>query len=51
MTARSDDLRPSLIVFRCPKCGSVLARLMLVRGSVVEIKCKKCKTVVTKQAA
>jgi len=40
-----------LIVWRCPSCGNVLARIALKPGSVVEIKCKRCKTIATKEAA
>jgi len=32
------ELRP----FRCPRCGTLLAKLRLTAGSVVEIKCSRC---------
>ncbi len=40
------DLRP----FRCPRCDTLLARIRLTPGSVVEIKCGRCKALV-KEAA
>jgi len=31
-----------LEVWRCPRCPTVLAKVLLVPGSVVEIRCKRC---------
>lgn len=39
-----------LTIWRCPKCGTMLAKLRLTPGSLVEIKCAKCNTLV-KEAA
>lgn len=46
-------IRPAtpLDIWRCPKCGTILAKLRLVQGSVVEIKCARCNTFATKEAA
>jgi len=41
---------PPLIAWRCPKCSTMLARLRLSPGSVVEIKCYRCNALV-KEAA
>lgn len=35
-----------LEVWRCPKCGRVLARLSLQEG-VVEVRCHRCKALAT----
>ncbi len=40
-----------LKTWRCPKCGTILAKLCLVKGSVVEIKCGRCNAFAVKQAA
>jgi phage FluMu protein Com len=33
---------PDLDTWRCPRCGTVLAKLRLAPGSFVELKCKRC---------
>lgn len=30
----------TLMTWRCPSCGRILARVALVAGSLVEIKCR-----------
>lgn len=46
------EQRPSaLVIWRCPKCGTILAKLYLARGSVVEVKCARCNTFAVKEAA
>lgn len=42
---------PELLLqqWRCPKCGRILARLLLSAGSVLEIRCSSCHTVAVVQ--
>jgi hypothetical protein len=42
---------PQWVVWRCPKCNRILARLLLTAGSAVEIKCSICNTLATREAA
>jgi LSD1 subclass zinc finger protein len=42
---------PLLTTWRCPKCGRILAKLHLTRGSVVEVKCGSCNTLTIKESA
>ena len=49
---RSDaDAVKRLVPWRCPSCGSMLARIALEPGSVIEIKCARCNAVAIKEAA
>ena len=34
---------PALTTWRCINCGRILAKLIVVPGSVVQIKCSSCK--------
>lgn len=36
-----------LTAWRCPTCRTLLMRLALGPGSVVEVKCSKCNTLTT----
>lgn len=40
-----------LDVWRCPKCGTILAKLRLAPGSVIEVKCARCNTLTVREAA
>lgn len=42
---------PQWVVWRCPKCNRILARVVLVAGSAVEVKCGNCNTMATREAA
>lgn len=42
--------QPVLVTWRCHSCKRIIARMVLVAGSTIEIKCK-CNTVNTLQAA
>jgi phage FluMu protein Com len=36
---------PPLNAWRCWRCGRLLARLLLMAGSTVEIKCRDCRAI------
>lgn len=38
------EQQESLQVWRCPKCGRILAKLRLGPGSTLEVKCHSCNT-------
>lgn len=40
MVAGERHEQPTLKVWRCWKCGQILARVLLVPGCTVEVKCK-----------
>ena len=42
---------PILIPWRCPSCNTILAKVSLRPGSVIEIKCPRCNAMATKEAA
>lgn len=42
---------PPLPAWRCPKCNTILAKMVLKPGSVVEIKCPRCNVMAIKEAA
>lgn len=42
MTAQTAS--SALDTWRCPRCGTVLVKLRLAPGSLVEAKCKRCGT-------
>jgi rubrerythrin len=45
-------LKPKpLDVWRCPSCHTILAKVRLSRGSVVEIKCPRCNSFAVREAA
>lgn len=50
MTARRQP-PVALIAWRCPRCNTILAKLRLTTGSVIEIKCPRCNTMATREAA
>lgn len=31
-----------LDIWHCPRCGTILGKLRLAPGSLVELKCKRC---------
>lgn len=49
VTEAETDKRP--MPWRCPSCGTMLAKIALSPGSVVEIKCPRCRVMATKEAA
>lgn len=36
---------------RCPSCHRIIAKVHLVKGSIIEIQCKACKTFLYREAA
>jgi hypothetical protein len=47
---RSEDRPARLAVWRCPNCGTILAKLALGPGSLVEIKCARCNAFAARSA-
>lgn len=40
----------TLYAWRCPCCGTILAKLALAPGSVVEIKCRRCNVTAVRES-
>jgi phage FluMu protein Com len=40
-----------LDAWRCPRCNTILAKMRLTPGSVIEIKCPRCNAMAIKEAA
>lgn len=40
-----------LTAVRCPKCGRMLAKVLLTPGSIIEIQCKSCGAFLYREAA
>ncbi len=42
---------PQWVVWRCPNCNRILAKVQLSAGSAVEVKCHSCNRVAVREAA
>ena len=49
--ATQPERAPVLTVWRCPSCGTILAKVKLAPGSVIEVKCYRCNQFAVKEAA
>ena len=47
--ARPLPALPPLLIFRCPRCQTMLAELRLPPGALVRIKCPRCNALAVKE--
>lgn len=48
MGASAVQQREPLEVWRCPKCGRILAKLRMAPGMLVQVKCHACNNLAEK---